>query len=67
MAAPHASGVAALIASEHRHWGAERIKRALYATATPLPCPGTVCRPTNQGTTYYGHGMVDAASAVGAG
>jgi len=67
MAAPHASGVAALIASEHPHWGAERIKRALYATATPLPCPDTTCRPTNEGTTYYGHGMVDAASAVGAG
>jgi subtilisin family serine protease len=67
MAAPHASGVAALIASEHPHWSAERIKRALYATATPLECPDVVCRPIRNGTTYYGHGMVDAASAVGAG
>ncbi|MEV7091207.1 S8 family serine peptidase [Amycolatopsis sp. NPDC051045] len=67
MAAPHASGVAALIASEHPHWSAERIKRALYASATPLPCPDAVCASTRDGTTYYGHGMVDAASAVGAG
>jgi subtilisin family serine protease len=67
MAAPHASGVAALIASEHPRWSAERIKRALYETASPLPCPDTVCRETKIGTTYYGHGMVDAASAVGAG
>jgi subtilisin family serine protease len=49
------------------HWSAERIKRALYATAKPLPCPDVVCQATPQGTTYYGHGMVDAASAVGAG
>ncbi len=67
MAAPHASGVAALIASEHPRWSAERVKRALYATASPLPCPDAVCRETKTGTTYYGHGMVDAASAVGAG
>jgi subtilisin family serine protease len=67
MAAPHASGVAALIASEHPHWSAERVKRALYETATPMPCPDAVCRDTQSGTTYFGHGKVDAASAVGAG
>jgi len=77
MAAPHATGVAALIASRHPRWNAERIKSALFATASPLPCPdpydpngdGTpdaVCGPSPAGTTFYGHGLVDAAAAVGA-
>jgi len=77
MAAPHATGVAALIASVHPRWSAERIKSALFASAAPLDCPplydpngdgepDAVCAPAPAGNTFYGHGVVDAAEAVGA-
>ncbi|MFD9896245.1 S8 family serine peptidase [Amycolatopsis sp. NPDC059027] len=77
MASPHATGVAALIASEHPRWNAEHVKRALYATAKPLACPDpydpngdgkpdAVCKRSPAGNTFYGHGLVDAAAAVGA-
>ncbi|TCO62212.1 S8 family peptidase [Actinocrispum wychmicini] len=75
MAAPHAAGVAALIASEHPHWPASRLARALFADATRLPCPelydpngdgkpDAVCTSAGGQTSFYGHGLVDAAKAV---
>jgi subtilisin family serine protease len=78
MASPHAAGVAALIASRHPSWSAERIKRELLATAKPLPCPelydpngdgkaDAVCKPSPTGNTFYGRGGVNAAAAVGVG
>ncbi|SDZ37565.1 Serine protease, subtilisin family [Amycolatopsis xylanica] len=77
MAAPHAAGVAALIASTHPWWGAERVKRALLSGATPMPCPAlydpngdgkpdAVCEPARIGNTFYGAGVVNAITAVGA-
>ncbi|RZQ59274.1 S8 family peptidase [Amycolatopsis suaedae] len=75
MAAPHTSGVAALIVSRHPFWSAERIKRELFADATPLPCPevydpdgdgkpNATCTVSGKQTSFYGHGLVNAAAAV---
>jgi subtilisin family serine protease len=69
MAAPHAAGVAALIASRHPWWGADRIKKTLFATVTPAPCPADYpavqdCTTAGGQTSFYGHGIVNAAKAV---
>lgn len=65
MSAPHTVGVAALIASEHPRWSAERIKAQLFRTATPAACPtGSPCVTRDGQTSYFGHGLVNAAAAV---
>jgi subtilisin family serine protease len=69
MAAPHAAGVAALIASRHPWWSADRVKKALFASATPTPCPPSypvpqICTTSDGQTSFYGHGIVNAARAV---
>ncbi|MGK5678255.1 S8 family serine peptidase [Actinoplanes sp. URMC 104] len=75
MAAPHASGVAALIASrfgrsDHRHGGKtmnpDAVERRLLASATERPCPADTpaCEGTTQFNGFYGHGIVDAYRAV---
>ncbi|WP_026360262.1 S8 family peptidase [Amycolatopsis nigrescens] len=75
MAAPHASGVAALIASQHPRWDDDRIARELLATTAPLPCPplydpngdgkpDAVCATRAPLTNFYGRGLVHAATAV---
>ncbi|MCP4626782.1 MAG: S8 family serine peptidase [bacterium] len=56
MAAPHVSGVAALIKSIHPDWGPDEIKEALVETAVDLGEEGK--------DDYYGYGLVDAAAAV---
>jgi len=56
MAAPHATGVAALLASTHPDAGPQQLASRLVDGADPLPCPGC------QG--FYGHGMVNALDAV---
>lgn len=75
MSAPHAAGVAALIASTHPALRGDRLGRALTAQATPLPCPAlydpngdgkpdAVCAPSPTGNTFYGAGLPNAAAAV---
>ncbi|WP_158840862.1 S8 family peptidase [Saccharothrix deserti] len=75
MAAPHVSGVAALLASTHPEASAGELSRMLNARAETLPCPadydlnGTgvqdaYCTGYSEYNGFYGHGMVDALAAV---
>ncbi|MDQ4104992.1 MAG: S8 family serine peptidase [Actinomycetota bacterium] len=66
MAAPHVSGVAALLASAWPGSDPKQLASLLAQHASPLPCPlrsGSTCA----GDTYNGfsgHGLVDALMAV---
>ncbi|MFD1145772.1 S8 family peptidase [Saccharothrix hoggarensis] len=75
MAAPHVSGVAALLASTHPGARAGELTRMLNAQAETLPCPadydlnGTgaqdaFCAGYSEFNGFYGHGLVDALAAV---
>ncbi len=75
MAAPHAAGVAALLASTHPDAGPEQLATMLADGADPLPCPiddGPTDDGPDAGCTgdgyyghrFYGHGLVDALAAV---
>jgi len=75
MATPHASGVAALIASTHPEADAVSLGRMLNAQAETLVCPadydlnGTgvqdaFCTGYSEYNSFYGHGLVDALAAV---
>ena len=75
MAAPHATGVAALIRQSHSDWSPEAVAAALARSATPLACPvdwqpldedddrercyGSVGR-----NSFFGAGLVNAAQAA---
>lgn len=56
-AAPHVSGAAALVWAENPNWSNAQVRDRLFATAEDL---GTAGR-----NDFYGHGLVDAAHAVG--
>jgi subtilisin family serine protease len=74
MAAPHASGVAALLASSRPAARPEELATLLRQQAHPLPCPvydqpghddrdtAWCADATDNG--FYGHGLVDALRAV---
>ncbi|WP_245786729.1 S8 family peptidase [Lentzea albida] len=75
MAAPHAAGVAALIASTHPEADAVSLGRMLNVQAETLACPadydlnGTgvqdaFCTGYSEYNSFYGHGLVDALAAV---
>ncbi|MFD7653235.1 S8 family serine peptidase [Actinosynnema sp. NPDC059797] len=75
MAAPHVSGVAALLASTHPQADAPELNRMLNQRAETLPCPadydlnGTgaqdaYCTGYSEYNGFYGHGLVDALAAV---
>lgn len=53
-AAPHVAGAAALLRQQHPAWSAQQVVDRLFATALP-----------GGAQIYYGHGLVDAAYAVG--
>ncbi|MGH4011393.1 MAG: S8 family peptidase [Pseudonocardiaceae bacterium] len=71
MAAPHASGVAALLASSRPDARPAELATLLRQQADPLPCPGYAL-PGQDGAAcvggldngFYGHGLVDALHAV---
>jgi subtilisin family serine protease len=77
MAAPHVTGVAALMASEHPEATPQTLSKMLTEQADPLPCPadydldGTgaqdaYCTGYQPYNSFYGHGLTDAMAAVGA-
>lgn len=77
MAAPHASGVAALLKSTHPKAGPAELQRLLKSQADRLECPDTPYDPDGDGDAdavcesggkdkngFYGAGLVDALDAV---
>jgi subtilisin family serine protease len=77
MSSPHAAGVAALVKGMHPDWGPGDVKAAVQRTAQSLECPPD-WEPLNAGderdrcygnggrTSFFGHGLVDAAAAAAA-
>jgi subtilisin family serine protease len=78
MASPHVAGVAALLLSAHPGMTPGDLAAALQQATTPLPCPVGVynprpgldqylaeCTGSLDQNSFYGHGEVNAAAAVG--
>ncbi len=75
MSAPHAAGVAALVKEMHPNWSPGAVKAAVQRSAQHLDCPAD-WEPLGPGderercyggggrTSFFGHGMVDAAAAA---
>ncbi|MGH3823714.1 MAG: S8 family peptidase [Pseudonocardiaceae bacterium] len=68
MAAPHASGVAALLASVRQQATPHELATLLREQADPLPCPSAAHDPAAVCASggFYGRGLVDALAAVNA-
>lgn len=66
MASPHVAGVAALVLSEFGSVSPGRLQAILTSTADPLSCPDDEdeCQGRRGNTSYFGHGRVNAYSAV---
>ena len=71
MSSPHAAGVAALVKENHPTWGPGAIKAAVQRTAQHLDCPTVQltgdprhCYGNGGRTSFFGHGLVDAAAAA---
>jgi len=71
MSSPHAAGVAALVKENHPNWGPGAIKAAVQRTAQHLDCPPAQlegdprhCYGDKGRTSFFGHGLVDAAAAA---
>ena len=75
MASPHAAGVAALVKENHPNWGPSAVKAAVQRTTQPLECPADWeplgeddererCYGKKGRTSFFGHGLVDAAAAA---
>ena len=74
MAAPHATGVAALIKQLHPGWGPAAVAAALQRTSSHLDCPANWaplfdgdlrlrCYGGGGRTSFFGSGLIDAAAA----
>jgi subtilisin family serine protease len=75
MSAPHAAGVAALVKQMHPKWGPGAVKAAVQRSAQHLDCPPNWeplnpaderyrCYGNGGRTSFFGHGLVDAAAAA---
>ena len=75
MAAPHAVGVAALVKQMHPKWGPDAVKALVQRSAQHLDCPPNWqpldendererCYGDGGRTSFFGHGLLDAAAAV---
>jgi subtilisin family serine protease len=80
MASPHVAGLAALIKSQHPNWSTGAVTGRITSTADPLACPSDmsiyapfpavdndapqVCTGSASYNSFYGHGLVNALSAV---
>jgi subtilisin family serine protease len=71
MSSPHAAGVAALVKENHPNWSPGAIKAAVQRTAQHLDCPPAQfdgdprrCYGNGGRTSFFGHGLVDAAAAA---
>lgn len=71
MSSPHAAGVAALVKENHPGWGPDAVKAAVERSAQSLSCPSVylvndprTCYGKNGRTSFFGHGLVDAAAAA---
>jgi subtilisin family serine protease len=75
MAAPHATGLAALIKQLHPGWGPAALGAAVQRATTPLACPAdwqplfpgdlrTRCQGGGGRTSFFGHGLIDADLAT---
>lgn len=76
MAAPHVTGVAALVTQLHPGWSPSAVAAAVERTATPMACPAgwaplgpgderTRCQGGSTGhTSFFGSGLVDAGAAT---
>lgn len=78
MAAPHATGVAALLASNHPDATPKQLTDLLNSEATPIACPAdydlnntgaqdAYCTGDSTYNSFYGHGLVNAMAAAGTG
>jgi len=75
MSSPHAAGVAALVKEQHPNWSPGAVKAAVQRSAQQLECPPNWeplgpsdererCYGNNGRTSFFGHGLVDAAAAA---
>jgi subtilisin family serine protease len=76
MAAPHVTGVAALVIQLHPNWSPSAVAAAVKRTATPMSCPPNwqplgagderfTCQGGADGhTSFFGAGLVNAAAAT---
>jgi subtilisin family serine protease len=75
MAAPHVTGVAALVKELHPGWSPSAVAAAVKRTATPMSCPPDWepldetdqrfrCKGGSGHTSFFGSGLVDAGRAT---
>lgn len=75
MSSPHAAGVAALVKQMHPKWGPGAVKSAVQRSTQHLDCPPDWqplspaderlrCYGDGGRTSFFGHGLVDAAAAA---
>jgi lantibiotic leader peptide-processing serine protease len=75
MSSPHAAGVAALVKQMHPKWSPSAVKAAVQRSAQHLDCPPNWqplgpdderarCYGRGGRTSFFGHGLVDAAAAA---
>ncbi|WP_424184840.1 S8 family peptidase [Actinokineospora sp. G85] len=75
MAAPHAAGVAALMAARHPKATPQELTRLITRSADPVPCPAdydldgsgaqdAYCSGYARYNSFHGHGLVNAADST---